>query len=55
MTEITLHLIGFDLLNPERDYVSFFDTLISLGALRIMEHQWVLRGEFISAEILSHC
>ena len=52
MTEITLHLIGFELLDPEKDYTPFFDKLISLGARRVMEHQWILRGEFISPQIL---
>jgi len=52
MTEITLHLIGFELLDAERDYTAFFDKLLSLGARRVMEHQWILRGEFISPQIL---
>jgi hypothetical protein len=52
MTEITLHFIGFELLNSDKDYRQFFDKLIELGARRVLEHQWILRGEFISPQIL---
>ena len=52
MTETTLHLIGFELLDSGKDYTPFFDKLISLGARRVTEHQWILRGEFISPQIL---
>ena len=52
MTETTLHLIGFELIRGDKDYASFFDKLIALGGRRVLDHLWVLRGDFISPQIL---
>jgi hypothetical protein len=49
---ITLHVIGFELLAAGKDYAPFFDKLNALGARRVLECQWVLRGDFIAIELV---
>lgn len=51
---MSLHIISYDLIAPNRNYEPLYSELLRLGAARVLLSQWVMRSDFSSLQLRNH-